>query len=243
MSPPLPVPGRGGGRDPAAPRLSVVVMAFDEVESLEATVLEIRASLDRLAMPAEIVIVDDGSTDGTAALADRLAQDVPGARVVRHAHNQGLGGVYRTGFTEARGELLSFFPADGQFPASILEDFVPAAEGRDLVIGRVARRDSLAGRVLSLCERAAYRVLVGPLPRFQGVFLVRVSRLRELELRSEGRGWTVVMEMLLRAVRAGWRVEGRTTPLRLRRSGRSKVQNTRTVWANLRELLALRRHL
>jgi glycosyltransferase involved in cell wall biosynthesis len=238
-------PEMGAARDGDArpPRVSVVVMAFDEAANLEAVVREIRSSLDRLAGGAEIVIVDDGSTDGTAALADCLAREVPGTRVVHHLRNRGLGGVYRTGFAEARGELLTFFPADGQFPATILETFVPAIEGRDLIVGHVVRRDSVLGRALSVCERAAYRVLIGRLPPFQGVFLVRRARLRELPLRSEGRGWTIVMEMLARAVRAGWRIEGRVTPLRARQSGRSKVQNARTVWANLREMVALRRRL
>ncbi|HUG55075.1 MAG TPA: glycosyltransferase family 2 protein [Vicinamibacteria bacterium] len=231
----------GTGSPP--PLLSVVVMAFDEAANLEPVVLEIRGTLDRLAVSAEILIVDDGSTDGTAAVADRLAREVREARVVHHPQNRGLGGVYRTGFAEARGELLTFFPADGQFPASILEAFVPAIEGRDLVVGHVARRDSALGRALSLCERAAYRALIGRLPRFQGVFLVRRARLREMPLRSEGRGWTIVMEMLARAVRAGWRIESLPTPLRPRRSGRSKVQDVRTVWANTREMFALRRRL
>jgi dolichol-phosphate mannosyltransferase len=222
------------------PRVTVVVMAFDEVANLEPMVREVRAILDRLGAPAEILIVDDGSTDGTAALADRMAAEVAGTRVVHHPRNRGLGGVYRTGFTEARGDLLTFFPADGQFPASIVEAFVPAMEGRDLVVGHVARRDAMVGRLLSAAERAVYRVLFGPLPRFQGIFMVRRDALRQLPLHSEGRGWVIVMEMLVRGVRAGWRIEGRATLLRPRRSGTSKVQNARTVWANLRQVLALR---
>jgi glycosyltransferase involved in cell wall biosynthesis len=218
-------------------------MAFDEVESLEPMVREVRATLDRLGAPAEILIVDDGSTDGTAVLADRMASEVAGARVIHHPQNRGLGGVYRTGFAEARGDLLTFFPADGQFPASIVEAFVPAMEGRDLVVGHVARRDAMIGRLLSAAERAVYRVLFGPLPRFQGIFMVRRNALRQLPLRSEGRGWVIVMEMLVRGVRAGWSIEGRLTELRPRRRGTSKVQNARTVWANLRQVLALRLRL
>jgi dolichol-phosphate mannosyltransferase len=218
-------------------------MAFDEVENLEPMVREVRAALDRLGAPAEILIVDDGSTDGTAALAERLASEVAGTRVIHHPRNRGLGGVYRTGFAEARGDLLTFFPADGQFPASIVEAFVPAMEGRDLVVGDVARRDAFLGRLLSAAERAVYRILFGPLPRFQGIFMVRRDALRQLPLRSEGRGWVIVMEMIVRGVRAGWSIEGRHTALRRRRSGTSKVQNARTVWANLRQVLALRRHL
>lgn len=230
-----------------APALTVVVMAYDEAGSLEGVVDELRSTLSSLGIPAEILIVDDGSGDGTSDLAERLAAPAaeggPLIRVTHHGVNQGLGGVYRTGFTAAEGDLVTFFPADGQFPASILEDFVPAMEDRDLVLGYVPRRDSAVGRVLSSAERLVYRVLLGPLPRFQGVFLARRAKVLALGLRSTGRGWGIVMEMLVRARRAGWRVESRPTPLRARQAGRSKVQNARTVWANLRQVLALRRVL
>jgi glycosyltransferase involved in cell wall biosynthesis len=231
--------------DPSSPELTVVVMAFDEAGNLEAVVHELRASLSRLGTPAEILIVDDGSTDGTPGIADALGAAHQDVRVVHHGVNRGLGGVYRTGFAEARGRLLTFFPADGQFPAAILEDFVPrmAVPDVDILLGYVPRTDSWAGRTLSGVERLVWRVLLGPLPRFQGVFLVRCDRLRALELRSEGRGWGIVLEMLVRARNAGWRMESRPTPIRPRTVGTSKVQNLRTVWSNLRQVVALRVHL
>lgn len=229
----------------SAPRLTVVVMAYDEAASLEAVVRELDAAAARATGGShEVLVVDDGSRDGTGELADRLAAELPAARVVHHPGNRGLGGVYRTGYAEARGTLVTFFPADGQFPASIVEDFVPRMEGRDLVLGYVERRtDSLRGRLLSLGERLLYRALFGRLPRFQGVMMFRRAILDALPLRSTGRGWGIVMELLVRATRKGLRVESVPTPLRPRAAGRSKVQDSRTVWANLRQALELRRLL
>lgn len=230
--------------DPAgSPALTVVVMAFNEAGNLEEVVREIRAALDRLGGLAEILVVDDGSTDGTGAIADDLARALLEVRVVHHAPNGGLGAVYRTGFAEARGDLVTFFPADGQFPASILEAFVPAMEGHDLVLGYVPRRDALVGRLLSAAERVAYRVLLGPMPRFQGVFMVRRETLARVRLHSEGRGWAIVMELVARAARSGWRMKSLPTTIRPRRSGVSKVQNVRTIWSNLLQVVALRGRL
>ena len=230
--------------DPASPpAVTVVVMAFNEAGNLEEVVREIRAALDRLGRGAEILVVDDGSTDGTGAIADGLSGSVRDLRVVHHAPNGGLGAVYRTGFTQARGDLITFFPADGQFPASILESFVPAMEGRDMVLGYVPRRDSLVGRLLSGAERAAYRLLLGPIPRFQGVFMVRREALARITLHSQGRGWAIVMEMLARGARAEWRMKSVPTGIRARLSGTSKVQNVRTIWSNLLQVLALRGRL
>ena len=221
--------------------LTVVVMAFDEIASVQGVLAELLAALQELGRPHELLIVDDGSSDGTEHAVARFAGAHPAARVVRHPGNRGLGGVYRTGFAEARGRFLTFFPADGQFPASILADFRAVAEDVDLVLGYLPdRRDTPLARALSAAERALYRLLLGRMPRFQGVFMLRRAVLAGLPLKSEGRGWGVVMEMILRVSRSGARVVSRPTPYRPRLAGPSKVNNWRTIAANLRQLLVLR---
>jgi glycosyltransferase involved in cell wall biosynthesis len=230
---------------PAVPEaVSVVVMAYNERDSLEAVLAEIHGALQDLRRPFEVLIVDDGSGDGTGELADRLAASRPFVRVVHHPVNGGLGAVYRTGFAEARGEYLTFFPADGQFPASILGDFVPLMTDSDLVLGYLPdRRGSLVGRVLSVVERVTYAVLFGSFPRFQGVMMLRRAILDRMTLASSGRGWAVVMELILRASRMGLRMRSVPTAFRPRMAGASKVQNLRTVSSNLRQVLELRRQL
>jgi glycosyltransferase involved in cell wall biosynthesis len=228
--------------------VSVIVMAYNEVANLEAVVRELAAALAGLpgapGRADELLLVDDGSSDGTAALAERLAAEVPGARVLHHTVNRGLGGVYRTGFEQAIGDLVTFFPADGQFPASSLSVFYDLMAGHDLVLGYLLHRDgSLVARVLSAAERVLYRGLFGAMPRFQGVFMVRRSLLPGLALATTGRGWGVVMEMVLKVFRAGHRVVSVPTEHRPRLSGRSKVNNLRTIWVNLRQALELRRTL
>jgi glycosyltransferase involved in cell wall biosynthesis len=226
--------------------VSVMVMAFDEVANLESVVRELDGVLAELPAPDthELVIIDDGSRDGTGALADRLAGALPRVRVVHHDVNRGLGGVYRTGFHEARRDLVSFFPADGQFPATILKTFHPLMADRDLVLGYLPqRRSSPLALGLSAAEKVLYRALFGPMPRYQGVFMVRRSVLQALALRTEGRGWGVVMEMVLRIFRGPYRVESVPTTLRPRLSGQSKVNNPRTIWINLKQAFALRRTL
>jgi len=172
------------------PRVSVVVLAYDEEANIEPTAREIHATLAALGEPFELVLVDDGSRDRTGALADALARDLTGTRVIHHGTNLGLGGGYRTGFESARGELLTFFPADGQFPADLIPRFVALMPGRDLVLGYLPEaRPSLVGRTLSACERLLFRLMFGPLPRFQGIFMIRRATLPRLALASSGRGW------------------------------------------------------
>jgi len=222
------------------PTLSIVLMAYNEEGSLRQTALELVEKTRELGISAEIVIVDDGSTDGTNAIAMRLASELEEVRVVRHPRNLGLGGVYRTGFAEARGEYVTFFPADGQFPASILGTFVARMGDADLVLGYVeGGRPSLVGRLLSAGERLLYRVFVGPMPRFQGVLLLRRAVLSEVPLVTTGRGWGVLMELVVRVSRGPYRVVSVPTPVRPRLSGASKVQNLRTILANALQIVEL----
>lgn len=221
--------------------MTVVLMAFNEAQSLASTVREIAAELSALGEHCEIVIVDDGSTDGTGGVADRLAAELPDVRVVHHPENRGLGGVYRTGFSEARGRLVTFFPADGQFPASIITRFHALVHDQDIVFGYLPRRErALLGRLLSLVERVLYRAIFGPMPRFQGILMFRRELLGRYELRSTGRGWAVLMEFILRCARDRVRCVSVPTDVRPRQHGYSKVNNVRTIVSNFRQMLTLR---
>jgi glycosyltransferase involved in cell wall biosynthesis len=222
-------------------QLTIVVMAYDEERNLGAVVRELRDEVDRLGITHEILIVDDGSTDGTGALADALVASRTASRAIHHAANRGLGGVYRTGFAEARGDLVTFYPADGQFPATNIAPMLRAAEDHDMVLGYIAgHRRSAAARLLSWGERVLYRLLVGPMPRFQGVLMFRRVLLARHALHSDGRGWGVLMELILRVSRARHGVVSVPTTLRPRLSGASKVSNSRTIVANARQILGLR---
>jgi glycosyltransferase involved in cell wall biosynthesis len=223
------------------PRLSVVIMAWNEAASLASVARELDDELRRLGESYEILVIDDGSSDGTSAIADQLATSLPALRVHHHGDNRGLGGVYRTGFAEARGELLTFFPADGQFPASILASYLPAMADADLVLGVLPERDDgRLAQLLSFAERALLRLLFGHFPRFQGILMFRTHLLRGTCLVSRGRGWTVLMEFILRQARAGARIKNVPITIRPRASGTSKVNNLRSIVSNLRQVLGLR---
>ncbi len=225
-------------------QLSIVIMAYNEADSLKIVADEITAAVQRLGIEYELLIIDDGSTDGTGQIADDLARQSQQVRVIHHTPNGGLGAVYRTGFAEARGLYLTFFPADGQFPASSIEQLLAAMPSQDMVLGYIPRRAGMVlSRMLSLLERLLYRALFGSLPTFQGVLMFRRGLLEKIELESEGRGWAVLMELIIRTSRGGYRVTSIPTGIRPRLAGHSKVNNFRTIWANLIQVLELRRCL
>jgi len=221
--------------------ISVVVMAYNEVSNLTPAVQELVGELKQLGRPWELVIVDDGSTDGTSILADRLASETLGVHVIHHGTNRGLGGVYATGFAAVCGRLVTFFPADGEFPAAIIGQFAPLLDDADMVLGYLLDPEiSFLSKFLARTERALYRVLFGPLPKFQGIVMFRRSLLDTIKLGSTGRAGTVMLELIIRASRANFRLISVPTALRPRMSGESKVNNLPTIWHNFIQMLALR---
>lgn len=227
----------------ALPQVTVIVMAYNEAATLESVVVEIGDTLSSATLDYEILIVDDGSKDGTSAIADAVSSKDARVRVIHHEVNRGVGEVYRSGFAGARGALVTFLPADGQFPATIVPMMVNEAGEADLVLGYLPEQQgtrSLTGKMLSAAEKLFYRVLFGAMPKFQGVLMFRRALLDEVRLTSTGRGWTVLTELIVRGMRRGWRMRSVPTPLRKRMAGESKVNNLRTVLANVRQALALR---
>lgn len=216
-------------------------MAYNERDGLRLTVEELLGVLRDLQASFELFVIDDGSSDGTGALADELALEYPALRVIHHPENRGIGEVYRTGFREARGEWLTFFPADGEVPANCLGDFLAAMPGHDMLLGLIppAKRPPLA-IVISFCEQSLFRMLFGYLPPFQGIFMIRTEELRKHRLRSRGRNWVNLKELIIRSTRSGcrWKVVGHG--VRARVGGQSSVRSLPSILRNLMEVFRLR---
>lgn len=128
--------------------LSVVLPAYDEADNIERSVATVTEVADRLFAHHEVIVVDDGSTDATAEIVRRLAEDDPRIRLVQHPVNRGYGEALRTGFTEATMDLVFMTDADNQFDVWELGRFLPWIERTDVVVGyRVNRQDTLSRRV------------------------------------------------------------------------------------------------
>jgi dolichyl-phosphate beta-glucosyltransferase len=143
----------------ALPTLSIVIPAYNEERRLPPTLAAVRAYLDARAYPdAEILVVDDGSRDGTAALVEAVAREDPRVRLLRNPGNRGKGYSVRHGMLEAGGEWILFSDADLSAPIEELDKLLPAAVERhaQVAIGSRALDRSLIG-----VHQARSRELVG----------------------------------------------------------------------------------
>src|SRR5215510_12361090 len=120
-----------------APLLSVVVPAFNESARILRTINDIRQEMTQLGVDAELIVVDDGSVDETAAIIARVAQSDERVKLVRAAH-AGKGATVRRGMLEAHGTWRFLADADLSMPISELKRFLDAAAsdgGGDVIVG------------------------------------------------------------------------------------------------------------
>lgn len=223
--------------------LTIAIPAYDEVATLEGVVDEARSALRALRFPddAEVLLVDDGSTDGTAELADALAARHPNVRAVHHASNRGFSGAMTTCFREARGDWIFLAPADGQTRIEEVHRFLARGVQADIVVGvRLTRPDAFHRIVLSRAFHTIARVLFDlPLRQFSSAFLFRRALLDAMPFRSRPRSATLLPEILFRARARGATLVELDLPQFPRRGGRAKGGQLSVAALTLVEMLRL----
>ncbi len=123
--------------------LSIIIPSYNEELRLPATLERIAAYLSTYAREAEILVVDDGSKDGTAAVAESLRNTIPTLRVISNGVNRGKGYSVRRGMQEARGRIALFTDADLSAPIEEAGKLIDALETYDVAIGSRAMDRSL----------------------------------------------------------------------------------------------------
>lgn len=198
--------------------ISIIIPAYNEEKRLPATLEKIAAYLDRYEWTfTEVLVVDDGSRDGTAAMAERFAESHPNVRVLRNPGNRGKGYSVRHGMLEAKGEWALFSDADLSAPIEELDKLWPAvANGAaQVAIGSRALNRKLigvhqsafreyGGRVFNLVLRA-----ITGLPFWDtqcGFKLFQASAAREIFRRQRAEGFGFDAEVLFIARRLGCRI-------------------------------------
>ncbi len=221
------------------PVVSVLVPARDEAENLAEFVRQARTAFAPLPYAVELVVVDDGSTDGSDAVLRDLAAAHPFLRIATHRMSRGIGDALRTGADTARGHTLVFYPADLQYhPSDIPALVAPVLAGEaDLVTG--AKQGTYEKRFVSWVYNTLSRWLFGV--RVTDLNSVKAYRREVMDVIPERPDWHRFMVVM--AAADGYRLQERPVPLYPRAAGRSKfgigripvgVLDLLTVWFQLR---------
>ncbi len=147
--------------DPGRMLLSVIMPAYNEETVIENAVREACSAVLAASAPSELIVVDDGSTDGTGPILDRLSA-ADRRIIVIHRRNAGHGQALLTGLDAARGDYVLLVDSDMQIPLESFRMFWPPPPGVDAMLGvRARRRDPPARLALSSLIRFCVRLLCG----------------------------------------------------------------------------------
>lgn len=169
--------------------LTLVLPAYNEAGNIEPVVRQSLATLPTFTDDFDIIVVDDGSRDATAAIVERVAAEDRRVHLVRHERNRGYGAALTSGFRASRGDYVMFMDADQQFDIGDLRLLTPFASDYDIVAGfRMERSDPLHRRLFAETFNVAVRILFGVHMRdIDCAFkLFRGDLLRGIELSAPG---------------------------------------------------------
>ncbi|MFW6108548.1 MAG: glycosyltransferase family 2 protein [bacterium] len=253
LDPQSPAPGEGptpadGGeaRPPRLSSLSIFFPCHNEEANVERVV---RAALDvgpAVADEVEVIVVNDGSGDGTREIADRLAAEDPRVRAVHHPTNRGYGGALQSGFAAAEKDFVFFSDGDGQFDLGELPRLVAlVADGEaDLALGyRIRRADPLIRSANAALYKGLIRLLFGLRVRDIDCAFKLIHRKVLDRVTLKATGALVSAELLIKARKAGFRMREVGVHHYPREAGEQSGADLRVILRTFVELARLWRQL
>ncbi|MBI5483423.1 MAG: glycosyltransferase family 2 protein [Deltaproteobacteria bacterium] len=214
--------------------VTVVMPALNEAGNLAGAVANVLDSFRHRQINGELIIVDDGSSDGTGAMADRYTCVYDNVRVLHHENPQGIGASFWAGVSASAGEVVVMIPGDGENDAEEILRYFPLMEEVDIVIPFVYNSTmarSLGRRFLSIVFREIIKAGFGlSLNYMNGTVMYRRTVFEGIELKNEG--FFYQSELLIKTISRGYLYAEVPCALRQRGSGDSRA----TTWKSLKRV-------
>jgi len=224
------------------PSLSIVIPAYNEAGNIDGTLENVNRALVGVHVDAEILVVDDGSTDQTRAVVLRAIDRMPRVRLLAHAANRGFGAAYRTGVDAAAGEYLVMVHGDNAWGADTLRVLFRNVGHADVIVGYTRgmwRARPLTRTALSKTFTWLVNSITGRRLRYyNGLQIHRADVLKTLTIESRGYGFQA--EVLVKALRRSRTYIEVPMDLMERQHGESKAFRLRNAVDVVRTLQRLR---
>lgn len=224
--------------------ISVFFPCYNEQENVGRTVEKALVVMEKLNADFEVIIVDDGSTDGTGKIADEIAAGNSRVKVVHHKSNLGYGSALQSGFKAATKKLVFYTDGDGQFDINEMPALLPLIEQYDIVsCYRLDRRDSAIRKINGWCwTKLVCRLFGLKIHDIDCAFKLYKSEIFDnIELSSTGA--LIDTEILARAVRKGYSITQKGVHHYPRTAGLPSGANPRVILRAFKELFSLQHRI
>ena len=213
-----------------SPSLTLIYLAYNEGKNLRSVLEEGITFCQENLSDWQIVVVDDGSTDGSNLVVESVAGEEPRVSLCRHPTNRGMGAGMSSGVKAAQKDYFVFLAADGQTPAQNLLPLIPHLKTADIVSTTYPRnaRDFVR-TALSRGLRAYMRLRLGIRFQLEGLYLFPTKAGKSMVGKIESETFFFSFELIDRGLREGMTVVTTEMPYEERKEGQSKVANVRRI--------------
>jgi glycosyltransferase involved in cell wall biosynthesis len=231
--------------------LTIFFPAYNDSGTIGSLVIAARQAAQTVTSDFEVLVINDGSADGTAEIADELARTYPEVRVIHHPKNRGYGGALRTGFREARKDMVFYTDGDAQYdPSELVALWSRLGPDVDLVNGyKISRSDPWHRIVIGRIYHHTVKLLFGLSVRDVDCDFRLMRRSIFDRVRLDHNSGVICLELMKKVEDAGFRIAevpvhhyhrafGRSQFFNFRRLARTAVDVAK-LWG---ELVVLRRH-
>jgi glycosyltransferase involved in cell wall biosynthesis len=221
--------------------LTIFFPAYNDSGTIGSLVIAARRAAQAVTTDFEVIVVNDGSTDGTAEIADELARTYAEVRVVHHPRNHGYGGALRTGFREARKDLIFYTDGDAQYdPSELVALWSRLTPDVDLVNGyKISRSDPWHRIVIGRVYHHTVKLLFGLSVRDVDCDFRLMRRSIFDRVRLERNSGVICLELMKKIEDSGFRIAEVPVHHYHRTFGRSQFFNVRRLARTAIDVAAL----
>jgi glycosyltransferase involved in cell wall biosynthesis len=225
----------------SVPSLSIFFPAYNDSGTIASLVITARATAQKLTDDFEVIVVNDGSADHTAEIADELAHTYPEVRVVHHPKNRGYGGALRSGFGASTKDLIFYTDGDAQYDPAELEALWPKmVDGVDVVNGyKISRSDPMHRIIIGRVYHHTVKLLFGLTVRDVDCDFRLIRRAVFDRVQLEHNSGVICLELMKKITDAGFRIAEVPVHHYHRAFGKSQFFNFRRLWHTAQDILRL----
>jgi len=220
--------------------ITVMMPALNEEANIKRAASDLIRVFQNTGYDWEIVLIDDGSSDGTGRIVDEIAEGESRVKVIHHVWPRGIGSCFREGIEESTKEVITWLPGDGENDPSELLKYLPLIEHVDIIIPFVINKRvrPLSRRILSAIYLAIINATFGTRFNYTNGNIIYRKKIFDM-IKPQSNGFLVHAECLVRAIRAGFTFAEVPITLKERLEGDSKALLINSFFCVCREFISL----